>query len=105
MFEPTQREILMFAKRSHAVSTVPTNGPGPVLALRDELHAYQVHPEELGLARAAGPSANDPEDGWNGQGSFFYPGRLEARDGRVRGGRPDAQQRGTHESRPQVSMG
>jgi len=59
-------------KRLYAVSTVPTNGLGPVLAVLDEHAAYPVHLEELGVMWAAGPFANDAEDEWNGEGFFVY---------------------------------
>jgi uncharacterized protein len=59
-------------KQLYAVSTVPTNGLGPVLAVLEEHAAYQVHLEEIGVMWAAGPFANDAGDGWDGEGFFLY---------------------------------
>lgn len=59
-------------KQLYAVSTVPTNGLGPVLAVLEYHAAYQVHLEEIGVMSAAGPLANDAGDGWDGEGFFLY---------------------------------
>jgi uncharacterized protein YciI len=69
-------------KRLYAVFTVPANGLGPVLAVLDEHAAYQVHLEELGVMFAAGPFANDAEDGWDGEGFFIY--RADSKEEAIR---------------------
>ena len=69
-------------KRLYAVTTVPTNGLGPVLAVLSEHAAYQVHLEELGVMWAAGPFANDAEDAWDGEGFFIY--RADSKEEAIR---------------------
>jgi uncharacterized protein YciI len=64
-------------KQLYAVFSEPIDGLGPVLAVLDAHADYQVHLEEIGVMWAAGPFADDAEEGWEGEGFFVY--RAESR--------------------------
>lgn len=67
----TGREMGLLCKEMYAVSSLPTNGLGPVLAIMEEHVAYQVKLEKEGVMWAAGPFDNDTA-GWDGEGFFVY---------------------------------
>ena len=77
------RDRGFLVKRLYAVSTVPTNGIGPVLENLDAHAAYQVQLEEQGIMWAAGPFSNDAEDAWEGEGFFVYRAESKAEATRI----------------------
>lgn len=62
----------LLVKTLYAVSTVPTNGLGPVLAVVDEHVEWQRKLEAEGIMFAAGPFSNIEETEWDGEGFFIY---------------------------------
>ena len=68
----------LLVKTMYAVSTVPVNGLGPVLAVIDEHVAWQMQLEREGIMFAAGPFSNIEETEWDGEGFFIY--RAESRE-------------------------
>jgi len=58
----------MLQKRLYAITTVPTGGLGPVLAVMQEHLAFQVELERQGVMYAAGPLFTEDEQHWLGEG-------------------------------------
>jgi uncharacterized protein len=76
------KEHKLLAKRLYIVTSVPTNGLGPVLENLEPHVAYQTQLENSGIMFAAGPLADDAEQEWNGEGMFVY--RASSRDDAVK---------------------
>jgi uncharacterized protein len=76
------KEHNLLAKRLYIVTSVPTNGLGPVLENLEPHVAYQTQLENSGIMFAAGPLADDTEQEWNGEGMFVY--RATSRDDAVK---------------------
>ena len=62
------RERGLLAKQFYVIHTKPTNGMEPILKNLTEHLAYQGGLERTGVMFAAGPLANDTNDGWGGEG-------------------------------------
>ncbi|MGP9820856.1 YciI family protein [Salinarimonas sp. NSM] len=67
----------MLQMQLYAVTTIPTNGLGPVLAGLEEHLAFQVALEREGVLFAAGPLWSDDQTEWRGEGLVIL--RAESR--------------------------
>jgi uncharacterized protein YciI len=77
LVEWSQKQNLL-AKRLYVVTSVPTNGLGPILENLEPHVAYQTQLENDGIMFAAGPLSDDAEEKWEGDGLFVYRAATRA---------------------------